>query len=176
MTRHCGDCQLCCRILPVGEIGKPALTRCGHQCRAGCGIYEHRPKSCQAFSCVWLQGHDCGPRPDRLHMVIDPMPDYVRSTDNVTGVETKMVCYQVWIDPYHPTAHRHAGFREWLNRQAMPALIRIGSDQAYLVVPPSACAEREWLEFPTHSVGEPEHTAEERVEALRGAGWDMRLV
>ena len=31
MTRRCGDCQLCCTIVPVPEIGKPGLVRCRYQ-------------------------------------------------------------------------------------------------------------------------------------------------
>lgn len=29
--RKCGDCQLCCRLVPVPTIKKPANVRCAHQ-------------------------------------------------------------------------------------------------------------------------------------------------
>jgi len=31
MNRTCGGCTLCCKLLPVRELKKPANTRCQHQ-------------------------------------------------------------------------------------------------------------------------------------------------
>jgi hypothetical protein len=31
MDRQCGDCQLCCKLLPVRTLGKAAGQRCKHQ-------------------------------------------------------------------------------------------------------------------------------------------------
>jgi hypothetical protein len=42
--RRCGDCQLCCKLLPTREVNKPANTRCQHQrAHKGCAIYEVWP-------------------------------------------------------------------------------------------------------------------------------------
>lgn len=43
MNRVCGDCQLCCLLMPVEEMGKKASVRCKYQ-RAGkgCSIYPRR--------------------------------------------------------------------------------------------------------------------------------------
>lgn len=59
-TRHsgrkCGSCALCCRVLEVVELKKPAHTWCQH-CRpgkGGCSIYADRPPICRSFACGWL--------------------------------------------------------------------------------------------------------------------------
>ena len=39
-TRQCGDCTLCCRLLPVRSLNKGAGERCKHQSHArGCKVY-----------------------------------------------------------------------------------------------------------------------------------------
>lgn len=83
-TRKCGDCQLCCRLLPMRarqrsvhdaalamiehgmisgaevarmtpEFDKPAGARCPYQRhRKGCSIYARRPFGCKVWSCRWL--------------------------------------------------------------------------------------------------------------------------
>ena len=61
MTEHrnCGDCQLCCKLVPTKEINKPANTRCKHQkVGKGCGIYAQRPFSCMVWNCRWLVNDD----------------------------------------------------------------------------------------------------------------------
>jgi hypothetical protein len=170
--RHCGDCQLCCRLLPVAEIGKPALTKCRHQCRTGCGIYSTKPFSCAAWSCQWLQGHDTGPRPDRAHLAIDPMPDYVTARDNATGEKRTMGVWQVWADPAHRQAHKAPAFRKWLNEQGrahgMCALVRYGSLEGFFLAPPSVTGAG-WVEIAADSMAAvPQHSVADISAALRG--------
>lgn len=60
----CGDCTLCCKVMAVEEIEKPADQWCVHCLKghAGCGIYETRPQPCRDFECFWLQSqHRTGP-------------------------------------------------------------------------------------------------------------------
>ena len=60
-TRRCGDCQLCCKLLPVGALGKAAGERCRHQRHhKGCAVYRKRgfPSECGAWSCRWLVEDD----------------------------------------------------------------------------------------------------------------------
>ncbi len=86
--RKCGDCSLCCKLLPMPELAKPANKRCKHQRYGkGCAIYARRPDSCRTWSCRWLlgEGTDDLPRPDRSHYVIDPMPDFVRMVNKDSG-------------------------------------------------------------------------------------------
>lgn len=87
MTRQCGFCSLCCKLLPMAERPddvhgavhalvsagldsyanyagaraewtKPAGKRCQHQRRTGCAIYADRPISCRMWSCRWRAGDD----------------------------------------------------------------------------------------------------------------------
>jgi Fe-S-cluster containining protein len=154
--------------MPVREIpGKDAGVKCRHQCRKGCGIYERRPISCKAFACQWLLGMDTGQRPDRSHLVVDPMPDFVTAVSHDDGSEQKIAVIQVWIDPDHKDAHRDPAFRRWLDGKKRPAMIRFDSHRGFLLVPPSACSEREWIEVDSNiSESEPEHTLQETIEAV----------
>ena len=51
----CGGCTLCCKVMGVPSISKPASQWCKH-CRTGfgCGIYETRPGECRNFICGYL--------------------------------------------------------------------------------------------------------------------------
>lgn len=53
--KTCGDCGLCCKLLGVTELEKPAGRWCVHFRRGrGCDAYEARPASCRVFNCTWL--------------------------------------------------------------------------------------------------------------------------
>jgi hypothetical protein len=57
-ARTCGDCSLCCKLLPIEDLSKPANQWCTH-CRpgkGGCSIYATRPTGCRDFACVWRRG------------------------------------------------------------------------------------------------------------------------
>jgi hypothetical protein len=72
VERRCGGCTLCCRLLGVAELAKPAGTWCRHCVKgAGCGIYEDRPHSCRVFRCAWLTTPSWPERlrPDRMGVV-----------------------------------------------------------------------------------------------------------
>lgn len=168
--RTCGDCQLCCRLLPTSEIDKPALRRCPHQKHGvGCAIYARRPLSCQLWSCRWLVNDDTAelPRPDRSHYVIDIMPDFIVATEPGSD-PVQVPVLQVWIDPAHRDAHRAPSFRRWLARQNVPALIRCGNRDGFVLVPPGRTGGRGWLEQGATSTGR-EHTLQEKVAAVGGA-------
>lgn len=143
--RSCGDCQLCCRLLPTEEIAKPENQRCRHQkSYCGCTIYPNRPLSCQLWSCRWLLDDDMGdqPRPDRSHIVVDMMPDVIRAKDNNTGVTTTMPVIVVWIDPAHRHAYKTDVFLRYVKRQTVPVLIRYGSrDNGGVLFPPATTGQ-----------------------------------
>lgn len=79
----CQTCNLCCKLLGVLEIEKPAHTWCSHCApgREGCTIYETRPGSCQTYECFYYTMKDRGEtiptslRPDRCHVIIDASLD-----------------------------------------------------------------------------------------------------
>jgi hypothetical protein len=58
VTRTCGRCTLCCKVLEVPELSKPRGQWCVHARKGtGCAIYHQtRPAVCGEFACLWLQG------------------------------------------------------------------------------------------------------------------------
>lgn len=52
--RQCGACNLCCILINIPVLKKPAGVPCQHLAEVGCGIYEDRPGCCRAFECHWL--------------------------------------------------------------------------------------------------------------------------
>ncbi len=72
-SRSCGTCSLCCTILRVDELAKPAGRDCVHQRGPeGCGIHATRPPICRAYRCLWLQGGlEDDERPDRTGGIVD---------------------------------------------------------------------------------------------------------
>ena len=74
--RSCGDCSLCCKLLPIegDNFSKPADQWCGH-CKpgnGGCSIYQSRPAVCRGFACQWLVDKKWGDhwQPTRSKMVV----------------------------------------------------------------------------------------------------------
>ena len=53
--KSCGDCTLCCKLLPLDEKDKPKDVWC-KECTPsnGCNIYDERPQACIDFDCMWL--------------------------------------------------------------------------------------------------------------------------
>lgn len=145
--RQCRECTLCCKLLPVRELQKPANTVCEFQRAKGCSVYQGRefPASCALWSCHWLISDDDLPRPDRAHYVIDVSPDYIEVGD----IRVRVV--QIWIDPKHPNAHRDPKLRAWLERRyektGQVALVRFSSLKAIALFPPAfPAAHGKWVE------------------------------
>lgn len=167
--RQCGDCQLCCKLLPVRELGKPASTRCKHQSHArGCKVYgvgRGMPVSCKVWTCAWLTDPDARdlPRPDRARYVVDVMPDYVTAQDGPCGPSIRVRAVQVWIDPDVPDIHRDPALRAYLQmrgeRDGAVAVIRTNSRDAFTLVPPALSGNDRWLEI--ESGVESEHSVSE---------------
>lgn len=180
MKRECGECTLCCRLVPVNDSGitingidstralhKAAGQRCVHQRRTGCSIYLRRPVSCRAWSCMWLQGAAMR-RPDRSHYVIDMLPDFVTTTDE-TGHQEKVPVAQIWIDENYPDAHLDTDLRAWLEHRSIAGLVRYGNTRGLVLFPPSVTGSG-WVTIGTEWMqGEPEHTAAEINEVLEAA-------
>lgn len=146
--RKCGDCQLCCKLLPVRELDKGANTRCAHQrVGKGCLIYAQRPPSCRLWSCLWYADAEAAGdmrRPDRTHYVVDPMPDYVEGIDN--GETYRIDVVQVWCDPLFPDAHRDPALRDYLRRKNRVALVRYSASEAMMIFPPAQSPTGTWWE------------------------------
>jgi hypothetical protein len=71
--RSCGSCSLCCKVVSVAELAKPAGEWCAH-CRPGngCGIHAIRPFVCRGAYCEWMISKGLGPewRPERAKFVL----------------------------------------------------------------------------------------------------------
>ena len=95
--RHCGDCTLCCKIMAIEELDKPAGQWCHHcQPSRGCRIYDNRPPECRQFNCLWLVDIRFGPhwQPAKSKLVLTTSQD---------GIEVR-------CDPAFPDAWRKEPF------------------------------------------------------------------
>lgn len=169
--RRCGDCQLCCKLMPIQEIDKAAGARCPHQkVGVGCKIYARRPTPCRLWSCRWLMQADTADlrRPDRSHYVLDPIPDYVTAVNHVAGTEVVIPCIQIWVDPSYPDAHRDPALRRYLERQSAEGwvgLVRLGASDGLLLVPPAMADDNQWHEQTSESANR-EHRLHETIASI----------
>jgi hypothetical protein len=73
VSRECGTCSLCCKLLGIGALDKPAGSWCA-KCAPphGCTIYDTRPQECRDFACVWLESKVLGDewKPSRSKIVL----------------------------------------------------------------------------------------------------------
>ena len=106
MTKACGECAICCRLIGVAALAKPAGVWCPHATPGlGCGIHGSHPAACQAYRCGWLTMPDLPDswRPDRCGFML-------RS-------EARGLRLVVEVEPERPDAWRAQPFygqiREW---------------------------------------------------------------
>lgn len=73
VSRECGTCALCCKLLGIAALDKPAGTWCANCAPPhGCTIYDTRPQECRDFACVWLESKVLGEewKPSRSKIVL----------------------------------------------------------------------------------------------------------
>ena len=73
MSRACGSCSMCCKVLHIAEFAKPANQWCRHiAASGGCGIYESRYATCRGYRCSWLMDETLGPewQPSRCKFIM----------------------------------------------------------------------------------------------------------
>jgi len=86
---------MCCKLLGVDAVDKPAGQWCGRYARGqGCAIYHQRPGACASFECLWLDSDKLGDawRPDRAKFVM--------------YTEREGIRLNVIVDPASPAAWR----------------------------------------------------------------------
>jgi hypothetical protein len=155
MNRTCGSCTLCCKLVPVEQLGKRAGERCRYQSHKGCRIYATLgtiSPECRLWSCQWLVDPETlglG-RPDRSHYVVDIMPDFIGAHDPDTGRVEDVQVMQVWVDPDYPEAWRDPALLRYIEHVAVTrqqaTLIRFNSADALAVFAPAIMADGEWHE------------------------------
>lgn len=166
MTRQCGECTLCCKLLPVRELDKGAGKACKHQrFKKGCAVYHTTiPASCRLWNCRWLADDDTADqsRPDRAGYVIDIMPDFVTVDDN-EGQRFKVEVVQIWVAANNRSIHRtDKNLKAYIKRRGLEGklvLLRYDSRNALTVIPPSMTSDRQWHEVVGKSG--PQHTPQE---------------
>lgn len=77
---QCNGCTLCCYLLDVPEINKPAETEC-KDCavNVGCKIWKNRPQVCRDFECAYVQMKKVSPklRPDNCKVIFEKISDRI---------------------------------------------------------------------------------------------------
>ena len=117
--RHCGSCSLCCKVMPVQELGKPAGQWCVHAVPgSGCAVHAARPATCRSFFCAWRLDPNLGPewKPEASRFVLSADP--ARRALMVT------------VDPGMPLAWKRAPYYARLKQFSEQALRQ---DQKVLV-------------------------------------------
>lgn len=105
--RGCGSCTLCCKVLGIAALGKPAGTWCAHCAPGkGCAIYSARPAECASFACLWLADPNFPEalKPDRSKIVF--------------SLESGGSQVSAWVDPAAKDAWKSADVYGLLKRLA----------------------------------------------------------
>ena len=69
----CGNCTVCCNILRIDEINKPAHVKCSNCSGTGCRIHNESnyPKACSSFECAYVANNWSKKlRPDKCGVMI----------------------------------------------------------------------------------------------------------
>lgn len=74
---ECGNCTLCCKLLPIKELNKETNVVCKHVCNNGCSIYGKHPTECSIFNCAYsqMEGVNINFRPDRCKVIFEKIND-----------------------------------------------------------------------------------------------------
>lgn len=136
--RACNSCSLCCRLLHVEELRKPAGKWCefckpGH---GGCSIYEARPPICRNFYCGWLISSKVSNDwfPLDCHMILS------------LGVFNGIQCVTCTVDPDYADAWKQPPFYQQLKMMALRGL-KVDLPEQILLVH-IRCHDRVWLLLP----------------------------
>lgn len=109
----CGSCNLCCLLLDIKSLAKPAHILCWNTgLHGGCAVHKEKPEVCAGFKCLWLQSQDYpdpltrgirSTRPDQCHVmfIVDP--------EN----ENHRFCH---VDPAHRSAWRQPPVSDYIDK------------------------------------------------------------
>ena len=116
-VRDCEGCTLCCKVMSVEVLDKPAGVWCKH-CKIGhgCGIHQTRPDACRDFYCGYLTyptelDESWRPVVSRLIVRLNPAARWI-------GIH---------VDPQRPDAWRqepyYSKLKEWARRAPKSKLV-----------------------------------------------------
>jgi hypothetical protein len=129
LGRQCGSCSLCCKVLVIPELSKPAGPWCEH-CNPGrgCSIYADRPPVCRAFGCQWLLDASFGDEwlPTRSKMVLRMLPNE----------HTGGLALHVYVDRDYPNAWRKSPYHKQLKDRSTRILVGIHIGKRRVLVRP----------------------------------------
>lgn len=136
--RECGKCSLCCKLLHVVELQKPADKWCEH-CRpgyGGCLIHETRPPICRGYFCGWMTDKTVGDEwyPRYCHMVL--------SRTILDGINAVSVS----VEQHHPWKWREEPYYQQLKNMSYYGLHPKTAREIWLVQ--VRCNRRVWLMTP----------------------------
>jgi hypothetical protein len=99
--RACGSCTLCCKVVSIAELAKPAGEWCRH-CRPGkgCGIHLTRPFVCRGAYCEWMISKGLGP---------EWKPEKAKFALFKTNAGRRLTAH---VDPGYPSAWRRSPYYE----------------------------------------------------------------
>ena len=128
LGRACGGCSLCCKVMVIAELAKPAGTWCPN-CKVGtgCVIYDERPASCRGFLCGWL--------------IKAQLPETWRPTRAKMVLAFNDRSLTVYVDPGSPTVWRnephYSDLKRWSREAAaMRANVLVVIGRRVIVVLP----------------------------------------
>ncbi|MBS0383914.1 MAG: YkgJ family cysteine cluster protein [Proteobacteria bacterium] len=113
--RSCDGCTMCCKLMKISVLEKPAFVWCKHcDIGKGCSIYADRPEVCRDFYCAYRHSADLGEewRPSDCKMVVNY--EDVRNRINVA------------VDPSRKGLWRQSPYIEQIKIWAMNALRQRG--------------------------------------------------
>ena len=160
--RSCGPCGLCCKLMGVSEIAKPAGDWCSHwSASCGCAIYTERPHACRIFDC-WYRSDAAAPE------VWNPVKSRMVVTIDMNGKR-----FAVHVDPNRPDAWRREPYHGLLRGYAERMLPRGAQVVVYI-------GERCIAVLPDRDVDLGICTGEYRLRytphfTAQGARWDVAV-
>ncbi|HEX9462136.1 MAG TPA: hypothetical protein VGB82_06015 [Alphaproteobacteria bacterium] len=106
--RGCNGCTLCCLVLAVQELAKPALQACRHcDFGAGCTIYADRPRQCQTYFCGYLEVPEV---PEYWHPLVSHMVLQTVEEPRKLLVHVDPNAPNSWlVEPYYSDLKRWGG-------------------------------------------------------------------
>ena len=125
MERKCGKCSLCCTVLNIEEIQKPAGLKCPACAKKrGCNVYQSRPQQCRDYECFWLQDKNSVLpeflNPDQCGFFVDIANDYSRIV--------------LHVDPDRPDAWEKGAGGQWVeNMRRKTEIVIVRGDRRTLL-------------------------------------------